>query len=65
VEIRHSRCNHDVPAEPADYDSAGEALAKAIKKAVDLGVTSVAVPALGMGVGDLSRNSWRKLMPKY
>jgi len=41
------------PAEPADYDSAGEALAKAIKKAVDLGVTSVAVPALGMGVGGL------------
>lgn len=41
------------PAEPADYDSAGEALAKAIKKAVDLGVISLAVPALGMGVGGL------------
>lgn len=41
------------PAEPADYDSAGEALAKAIKKAVELGMETLAVPALGMGVGGL------------
>jgi len=53
------------PAEPADYDSAGEALAKAIKKAVDLGVTSLAVPALGMGVGDLSQGHWHRFMQMY
>lgn len=41
------------PAEPADYDSTGEALAKAIKKAVELGIKTLALPALGMGVGGL------------
>jgi len=41
------------PAEPADYNSTSEALAKAIKRAVELGMKTLAVPALGMGVGGL------------
>ncbi|NPV88129.1 Appr-1-p processing protein [Coprothermobacteraceae bacterium] len=41
------------PAEPADYATTSQALINALQKAAELGLPSVAVPALGMGIGGL------------
>jgi O-acetyl-ADP-ribose deacetylase (regulator of RNase III) len=41
------------PAEPAEYGTTAQALENALKKAVELNVSNMAVPALGMGVGGL------------
>ncbi|WP_026291354.1 macro domain-containing protein [Coprothermobacter platensis] len=41
------------PAELADYDSTKQALTNAIRKAMELNIKTLALPALGMGVGEL------------